>query len=140
MLRRFHEAKESGQGEVVIWGTGKPQREFLHVDDMASACVHVMALPAAACQQATASQLSHINVGTGIDCSIAELAQTIGDVVGFEGELIFDTSKPDGTPRKLLDVGRLGSMGWRASIGLREGLERTYAWFLENQSTLRGVA
>ena len=137
MMRRFHEAKQHGNKEVVVWGTGSPMREFLHVDDMAVACVHVMNLNAAIYSEHTQPMMSHINVGTGIDCSIRELAETMKQVVGFEGELIFDTSKPDGTPRKLMDVSRLERLGWKANIVLKEGLEKTYHWFLEHESYLR---
>lgn len=138
MLRRFHDAKESGARKVVIWGTGKPMREFLHVNDMAAASVHVMNLDIAIYEANTQRMLSHINVGTGIDCTVFELAKTIAEVVGFKGEIVFDTSKPDGTPRKLMDVSRLRALGWQASISLKEGLDSTYRWFLEHQELLRG--
>lgn len=138
MMRRFHEAKEANDKEVVVWGTGKPMREFLHVDDMAAASVHVMNLDTATYEANTQPMLSHINVGTGVDCTIRELAETMKKVVGFEGELVFDTSKPDGTPRKLMDVSRLKALGWQASISLEEGLTSTYQWFLQNQEQLRG--
>jgi GDP-L-fucose synthase len=137
MMRRFHEAKEAGAKEVMVWGSGKPMREFLHVDDMAAASVHVMTLKNDTYQANTQSMLSHINVGTGVDCTIRELAQTMKGVVGFEGELIFDTSKPDGAPRKLMDVSRLRAFGWEASITLDAGLQQTYQWFLENPAALR---
>ncbi len=123
LLRKFHEAKENGEPSVTVWGTGTPRREFLHVDDLADACAHLMD---------THSGDAPVNVGTGEDVSISELAETISGVVGYGGDLSYDTSKPDGTPRKLLDVGRLDSLGWRASIPLREGIERTYAWYLES--------
>ena len=126
LLRKFHEAKENGEPSVTVWGTGTPRREFLHVDDLADACVHLMD---------AYSGDDPVNVGTGEDVSIAELAETIREVVGYEGGLSYDTSKPDGTPRKLLDVSRLDGLGWRASIPLREGIERTYAWYLESLST-----
>jgi GDP-L-fucose synthase len=138
MMRRFHEAKLAGAKEVVVWGSGKPMREFLHVDDMAAASVYVMNLDSATYGANTQPMLSHINVGTGIDCTIRELAETIKSVVGFEGELVFDSSKPDGTPRKLMDVSRLKALGWQASISLEEGLRKTYQWFLQNQERLRG--
>lgn len=138
MMRRFHEAKQVNAAEVVVWGSGKPMREFLHVDDMAAACVHVMNLDTTVYQAHTQPMLSHINVGTGVDCTIAELAQTLKKVVGFPGELRFDSSKPDGTPRKLMDVSRLKALGWQYSISLEEGLRGTYQWFLQNQSTIRG--
>jgi GDP-L-fucose synthase len=137
LLRRFHEAVQRGDNEVVIWGSGKPMREFLHVDDMAAASVHVMNLDEGTYQSHTQPMLSHINVGTGADCSIGELAETIARVTGFTGRLAFDASKPDGTPRKLLDVSRLGSLGWRAGIGLEDGLRDTYSWFVNNQDTFR---
>jgi GDP-L-fucose synthase len=137
LLRRFHEALQRGEEEVVIWGSGTPMREFLHVDDMAAACVHVMNLEASVYQSHTHPMLSHINVGSGVDCTIRELAETIARVTGFTGRLMFDASKPDGTPRKLLDVSRLAALGWRASIGLEEGLRDTYAWFLKNQDFIR---
>jgi len=130
VMRRFHEAKLQGDSEVVVWGSGKPMREFLHVDDMAAACVHVMNLDKQTYQANTQPMLSHINVGTGVDCSIREMAETVKKVVGFEGELVFDTTKPDGTMRKLMDVSRLEGLGWRAEISLEEGLAATYEWFL----------
>lgn len=137
MMRRFHEAKLAAADEVVIWGTGKPMREFLHVDDMAAASVYVMNLDMATYQSNTQPMLSHINVGTGVDCTIRELAETMKAVVGFEGKLVFDTSKPDGTPRKLMDVSRLGALGWKATITLEQGLGDTYKWYLENQDIIR---
>jgi GDP-L-fucose synthase len=137
LMRRFHEAKEAGAAEVTVWGTGQAMREFLHVDDLAEACVHVMNLPKAEIDAVTDPMCSHINVGTGVDVTIRELAETIKDVVGFEGELVFDTTKPDGTPRKLLDVSKLKGLGWQAKISLKEGLTATYAWFLANQDYLR---
>lgn len=137
MLRRFHEAKLRGDDHVVVWGTGSPSREFLHVDDMAAASLHVLELDQSVYQANTGPMLSHINVGTGKDVTIRELAETIAKVVGFEGEIHFDSSKPDGTPRKLLDVSRLHGLGWRASIDFLEGLHTTYAWFLEHQQDCR---
>jgi len=130
LIRRFHEATESGANEVVIWGTGTPRREFLHVDDMAEAALFVMDLPADEYQANTQPMLSHINVGTGEDISILELARLVAEVTGFKGRIVTDPSKPDGTPRKLLDVSRIASMGWQARIGLREGIEATYQWYL----------
>jgi GDP-L-fucose synthase len=138
MMRRFHEAKEAGASEVVVWGSGKPMREFLHVDDMAAASVYVMNLDDECYEQNTQPMLSHINVGTGVDCTILELAETMKRVVGFDGELVFDTSKPDGTPRKLMDVSRLKALGWEASISLESGLQQTYRWYLDNREQLRG--
>ena len=130
LMRRFHEAKLAGAAEVVIWGSGQPRREFLHVDDMAEASLFVLDLPKAAYDANTAPMLSHINVGTGTDVSILEVAQMMAAVVGFRGRIALDPGKPDGAPRKLLDVSRLAAMGWRAKTPLRQGLEQTYAWFL----------
>ena len=138
LLRRFHEAVLRGDREVVIWGSGTPRREFLHVDDMAAACVHVMELDEAVLRDHTRPMLSHINVGTGVDCTIRELAETVARVTGFAGRLVFDTDKPDGAPRKLLDVSRLAALGWRPQIGLEEGLRDAYAWFVENRADVRG--
>jgi len=138
LLRRFHEAKLAGAKEVMAWGTGSPMREFLHVDDMAEASVFVMNLDDATYQQHTQPMLSHINVGTGVDCTIKELTETVAEVVGFEGNIVWDTTKPDGTPRKLLDVSRLKALGWQASTSLNEGLQDAYQWFLENQDNFRG--
>ncbi|MDT4808711.1 GDP-L-fucose synthase [compost metagenome] len=132
LLRRFHEAVQRGDDEVVIWGSGKPMREFLHVDDMATASVHVMELDSATYQANTQPMLSHINVGTGVDCTIRELAETIARVTGFTGRLSFDASKPDGTPRKLMDVSRLKALGWQARIGLEDGLRDAYLWYVGN--------
>jgi len=137
MMRRFHEAVREGRDEVVVWGTGTPRREFLHVDDMAEASLFVMNLDPATYEANTRPMLSHINVGTGEDVSIRELAELLAEVTGFKGRLVFDATKPDGTPRKLMDVSRLASMGWRARTGLREGIEGTYRWFLQNADTLR---
>jgi GDP-L-fucose synthase len=137
LLRRFHEATQRGDAEVVVWGSGRPMREFLHVDDMAAASVHVMNLDAATWQANTQPMLSHINVGTGVDCTIRERAETVARVTGFSGKLTFDASKPDGTPRKLMDVNRLKSLGWQASIGLEDGLRNAYAWFLESDGDAR---
>lgn len=137
LMRRFHEAVHDGVEEVVVWGSGKPMREFLHVDEMASACVHVMNLDVGTYRDNTQPMLSHINVGTGVDCTIRELAETMADVTGFEGRLTFDSSKPDGTPRKLMDVSRLKALGWEAQKDLKVGLKETYEWFLENIDTVR---
>ncbi|WP_286695562.1 GDP-L-fucose synthase [Spongiibacter sp. UBA1325] len=137
MMRRFHEAAQDGAEQVVVWGTGKPMREFLHVDDMAAASVFVMNLDRETYQNNTKEMLSHINVGTGVDCTIAELAFTLANVIGFKGEIVFDTTKPDGTPRKLMDVSRLKAMGWEAKTSLQEGLAETYQWFLANQDRFR---
>ncbi|OLU34816.1 GDP-L-fucose synthase [Pseudomonas sp. PA27(2017)] len=138
LLRRFHEATLRGDDEVVIWGSGTPMREFLHVDDMAAASVHVMNLDEATYQAHTQPMLSHINVGTGQDCTIRELAETIARVTEFQGRLSFDASKPDGTPRKLMDVSRLAKLGWTASIDLESGLRDAYRWFVDNIDDVRG--
>ncbi len=137
LLRRFHEAARDGADEVVVWGSGRPLREFLHVDDMAAASVHVMELDDDRYRAHTQPMLSHINVGTGRDCSIRELAETVARVTGFGGRLGWDDSKPDGTPRKLLDVSRLAALGWRATIELEDGLRDAYRWFLEHQDGFR---
>jgi len=137
MMRRFHEAKERGDKEVVVWGTGKPMREFLHVDDMAAASYHVMQLNQTTYEANTEPMLSHINVGTGVDCTIRELAETMKKVVGFEGELVFDSTKPDGTMRKLMDVSRLEKLGCKAQVSLEQGLELTYEWFLNSKALIR---
>jgi GDP-L-fucose synthase len=138
LIRRFHEAVERGDKEVVIWGSGKPMREFLHVDDMAAASVHVMELPLSDYQSNTLPMLSHINVGTGIDCTIRDLAETIAEVSGFSGRLVFDTSKPDGTPRKLMDVSRIQALGWESQINLEHGLRDAYFWYQDNVMRARG--
>jgi GDP-L-fucose synthase len=132
LIRRFHEAKAAGSDRVVIWGTGTPKREFLYVDDMAEASVHVMGMDAAAYAANTQPMLSHINVGTGEDLSIRELAALVGKVVGFTGRTEYDASKPDGAPRKLMDVGRIHALGWKARVGLEEGLARAYRDFVAN--------
>lgn len=132
LLRRFHEAVKNGLDEVVIWGSGTPMREFLHVDDMAAASIYVMELDDTAFKANTQPMLSHINVGTGIDCTIRELAETVAKVTGYTGKLSFDATKPDGTPRKLMDVSRLEQLGWKASISLEDGLKNAYQWYLEN--------
>lgn len=138
LIQRFHKAKMTEQPEVVAWGTGTPKREFLHVNDMAQASIFVMNLPAEDYQKNTEPMLSHINVGTGLDCTIRELVETVADVVGYEGKIVFDATKPDGAPRKLLDVSRLKNLGWQYQINLRDGLTSTYQWFLE-QETIREV-
>jgi GDP-L-fucose synthase len=137
LLRRFHEAVQTGAKEVTIWGSGTPMREFLHVDDMAAASVHVMELPLDVYQAHTQPMLSHINVGTGVDCTIRELAETIARVTGFTGQLVWDSTKPDGTPRKLMDVSRLAALGWRAGITLEDGLRDAYQWFMAHQGSFR---
>jgi len=132
LIRRFHEAKANNTPTVAIWGTGTPRREFLYVDDMARACVHVMNLPQAVYAQNTQSMLSHINVGCGHDLTIQEVAQAIAETVGYHGRITFDTSKPDGTPRKLMDSARLNALGWQAQVGLASGLASAYQDFLAN--------
>ena len=122
LIRKFHEAKERGEPSVSVWGTGMPRREFLHVDDLADACVYLMD---------SCSGSEPVNIGVGKDISIKELAELVRDTVGYGGDIVYDTTKPDGTPRKLLDVSKLHSLGWQAKIPLREGIEQTYAWFLE---------
>ncbi|MEJ1354028.1 MAG: GDP-L-fucose synthase [Candidatus Sedimenticola sp. (ex Thyasira tokunagai)] len=133
LMRRFHEAKLRGDADVVVWGSGTPMREFLHVDDMAAASIYVLELDEAIYRANTQPMLSHINVGSGVDCTIREMAETVKRVVGFEGELIFDTRKPDGAPRKLMDVSRLSTLGWRYSISLEDGLQATYEWYLSQE-------
>lgn len=139
LIRRFHEAVRDGRDEVVIWGTGTPRREFLHVEDMAEASLFVLDLDQATYAANTKPMLSHINVGFGEDVSIGELAHLIAEVTGFTGRIGFDTTRSDGTMRKLMDVSRLAAMGWRARIGLEEGVRETYQWFLANHADLRGV-
>ena len=129
LMRRIDEATRDNAKDVTIWGSGKPMREFLHVDDMAEASVFVLNLDAEIYRQETEPMLSHINVGTGTDVTIRELSETIAKVVGFKGRLQFDPSKPDGTPRKLLDVSRIGRLGWKASTELEDGIRQTYDWF-----------
>ncbi|MEO1146051.1 MAG: GDP-L-fucose synthase [Cyanobacteria bacterium J06638_22] len=128
LMRKFHEAKVNQSPTVTVWGTGEPLREFLYVDDLADALVFLMQ---------NYNQMEFVNVGTGDEVSIKELAMTIKSVVGYTGELEFDTSKPDGTPRKLLDVSRLQDLGWQAKTSLKEGIEKTYAWFLDNVDQIR---
>ncbi|WP_333893671.1 GDP-L-fucose synthase [Atlantibacter subterraneus] len=138
LLRRFHEATISNAPDVVVWGSGTPMREFLHVDDMAAASIHVMELDKEVWEENTEPMLSHINVGTGVDCTIRELAQTVAQVTGYRGRVVFDATKPDGTPRKLLDVSRLHNLGWFHEVSLEQGLASTYQWFQENQQQFRG--
>jgi len=137
LIRRFHEAAQAGDDEVQIWGSGKPRREFLHVDDMAEASLFVLDLDRETYNANTQPMLSHINVGTGTDVSIMELAQMVARVTGFEGRITNDPSKPDGTLRKLMDVSRLADMGWSASVDLEKGLQQTYGWFIDNQDAIR---
>jgi len=128
LIRKFHEAKLVGAKDVVMWGTGTPRREFLHVDDLAEACIHLM-------QHYSDPEI--VNVGTGTDLTIRELAELVKSVIDFSGEIVQDLTKPDGTPQKLLDVSKLERLGWKAKIGLKEGIESTYRWFLENQGNVR---
>ena len=128
LIRKMHDAKTNGDEEAVIWGTGTPRREIMYVDDMANACIFLM-------QKYSGEDF--VNIGVGDDISIKDFAEMIAEVVGFEGRFTYDTSKPDGTPRKLVDVTRLTGLGWTSQISLREGVERTYAWFLENEDSLR---
>jgi len=137
LLRRFHKAKLNGDAQVVAWGSGKPMREFLHVNDMAAASIHVMELDKVVYDNNTEPMLSHINVGTGVDCTIRELVETVAKVTGFEGEIAFDATKPDGAPRKLMNVDRLKALGWQYSYDLEEGLTDAYQWFLDNQDRFR---
>lgn len=137
LLRRFHEAKLNQLPEVSAWGTGRAMREFLYVDDMAAASIFVMNLDKTIYDKHTEPMLSHINIGTGVDCTIKKLTETIAKVVGYTGDIVWDSSKPDGTPRKLMDVNRLKSLGWQYSIDLEQGLKQTYDWFLDNQESFR---
>lgn len=136
LLRRFHEAKQNNESEITIWGTGKAMREFLFVDDLAHACKHVMEMPRSQYEELTRPQLSHLNVGSGVEHSIADLANIIKKITNYNGRIIFDNSKPDGPPRKLMDSSKLISTGWTASHTLETGLEYTYSWLLDNLSLL----
>ena len=137
LIRRFHEAATKKEKEVMIWGSGSSYREFLHVDDMASASIHVMNLDNEIFKSSIKPMLSHINIGTGCDCTIKQLSETISKIIGFKGNIIFDSSKPDGTPRKLLDITRINELGWTAKISLEEGLKSTYSWYQRNINQLR---
>ncbi len=137
LIRRFHEAASTGADKVVIWGTGAPRREFLHVDDMAEASLFVLDLPWDVYKANTEPMLSHINVGSGVDISILDLARKVARITGFQGRITTDTSKPDGTPRKLLDVSRLARMGWQARIPLGQGIEETYRWYLKHRELVQ---
>ena len=137
LIRRFHEAAQDGRGEVVVWGSGKPRREFLHADDVAAACLVVLDTERGDFEAVTEPTVSHVNIGAGDDVTIAELAQIVAEVTGFPGRITFDTSKPDGTPRKLLDVSRLSALGWRARRDLRDGIADAYRWFCQNHGELR---
>lgn len=135
LIRRFHEAVQAGAQEVTIWGTGTPRREFLHVDDMAEASLFVLNLPPELYRANTEPMLSHINVGYGEDVTIADLARLVAQVTGFEGKIVFDATKPDGTMRKLMDSSRLTAMGWKPSVALTDGVRETYRWFLDHVAT-----
>jgi GDP-L-fucose synthase len=130
LIRRFHDAMIHGQPSVTIWGSGDPLREFLHVDDLASACLHLMALPREELNKLVTPQRSHLNVGSGEEVRIGHLATMVAEAVGYEGHIAFDTSRPDGTPRKLLDSSKLRHLGWQPSISLQEGIERTVQHYL----------
>lgn len=137
LLCKFHEASHHKETNVSCWGSGLPLREFLHVDDMAAASVFVMELDESTYKANTETMLSHINVGSGVDCSIRELAETVSKITHYQGTISFDASKPDGAPRKLMDVSRLATLGWKASISLEDGLRDTYTWFLANLEKIR---
>lgn len=138
LIRRFHEAVQTGTEVVTIWGSGNPMREFLHVDDMAEASLFVLDLDDETYQRETEPMLSHINVGSGTDVTIRELAETVAEVTGFKGQLAFDATKPDGAPRKLMDVSRLARLGWTATVPLKDGIRHTYEWFLsQSENDLR---
>jgi GDP-L-fucose synthase len=137
LIRRFHEAKLNNDSTVIAWGSGKPMREFLYVDDMAEASIFVMNLDKNTYEKETQPMLSHINVGSGIDCTIRELVETVAKIVSYEGDIVFDKTKPDGTARKLMDVSRLEKLGWKAKTNLEYGLSLTYHWFLANQGRVR---
>ena len=133
LIRKFHEAKVGNQSSVEIWGSGKPMREFLHVDDMADVSVYIMQLDKKILEKAIKPMLSHINIGTGIDVTIQDVANIVKEVVGFTGEIVFNPKMPDGTKRKLLDVSKIQNLGWKHTIALRDGLKTTYEWFLKNK-------
>jgi len=138
MIRKFHDAKVAGSPTVTVWGTGKAMREFLYVDDMAAACLHVLNLSREQYAKVTEPMRSHLNVGTGEDVTIRELAETVKQVVGFTGDIVWDSSKPDGTPRKLMDNSKLRTLGWQPKIKLEQGLRLTYQWFIGHQAQVKG--
>jgi GDP-L-fucose synthase len=137
LMRRFHAAKLNNEDKVIVWGSGTPMREFLYVDDMAQASIYIMNLDIGTFQAHIEPMLSHINVGTGLDCTIRELANTMAKITGFEGKVEFDMTKPDGTPRKLMNIQRLEKLGWKAKINLEEGLSMTYQWFIAKKDNYR---
>jgi GDP-L-fucose synthase len=139
LIRRFHEAKESGADKVTVWGSGTPRRELLYVDDMAAGSLFLMQLDSSELQPELLSypKPCFVNLGTGVDASIAEIASLVSEVTGFDGEIVFDRSKPDGTPQKLQDVSRMDRLGWGAQTPLRTGIEKTYYWFLTNMNNFR---
>lgn len=137
LIRRFHEAKISKAPEVIAWGSGSPRREFLYVDDMAEASIYIMNLDKKNYHMKTTPMNSHINIGSGIDCSIKDLTTKIANIIGYKGSIKWDITKPDGTPKKLMDVSRINELGWKAETSLEEGIEMTYSWFIENQKSLR---
>ena len=137
LMRRMHNAKQNRDDSMSVWGDGTPMREFLHVNDMASACLHLMELDKAAYMHGTEVMLSHTNIGTGIDCTIRELVETMASVIGYKGEIVFDINKPNGAPRKLLNVTRLSTLGWESSISLKDGLKATYEWFVTHHDSFR---
>ena len=139
LIRKFHEAKVNNEPFVEVWGSGKPMREFLHVDDMADASIYIISLDKEILESETGLMLSHVNVGTGVDISIKNVAQLVKDVIGFNGEIIFNIKMPDGAKRKLLDISKITRLGWRYNILLKSGLEETYKWFLNNKKSLKGV-
>ena len=140
LIRRFHEAKMTNAADVTVWGSGSPRREFLHVDDAAEACLYVQNIPRETYDRHVDPMLSHLNIGTGVDCTIRELAMMVVEIVGYSGNIVFDDSKPDSMPRKLLDVSKLTTLGWRASILLQQGLRDTYQWFVDYQANFGKMA
>ena len=138
LIRKFHEAKVEKKPFVEVWGSGKPMREFLHVDDMADASIHIMDIDKKILESEVDPILSHINIGTGTDITIADVAQTVKEVVGFCGEIVFNTKMPDGTKRKLLDASKIQNLGWKPTITLKDGLKEVYEWFAINNRVVRG--
>ena len=132
LMHRFHQAKVNNDQETIVWGTGNAKREFLYVDDMAQASLFILELDERIYKANTQPMLSHINIGTGVDLSIREMAETMKKVINYKGRIVYETSRPDGPPRKLTDVSRLSQMGWKYTVDLKKGLEKTYEWYLEN--------